>query len=133
MMTIVAGFVFVATALGCLVFAVRERRLISRLQRYGVHGWGTVTRAVVHDTTQHPVIAFTDHAGHHIEFTPQVAGIGLRLTVGQQVPIAYLDGQPQAARVFTARYRVLPSVLTGMGGLIFLVAGIAVILAGNRP
>ncbi|MEV6039398.1 DUF3592 domain-containing protein [Nonomuraea sp. NPDC052116] len=75
------------------------------------------------------VIAFTDKAGYHIEFTPQVAGIGLRLTVGQRVPIAYLDGQSQAARVFTARYRVLPSVLSGMAGLIFLGAGIAVILA----
>lgn len=85
--------------------------------------------AVVDDSAQHPVIAFTDKAGHHIEFTPQVAGIGLWLTVGQKVPIAYLDGQPQAARVFTARYRVLPSVLSGLAGLIFLVAGVAVILA----
>ncbi|MCF6476300.1 hypothetical protein FAF44_49370 [Nonomuraea sp. MG754425] len=79
--------------------------------------------AVVDDSSQRFVIAFTDRAGHHIEFAPQVAGIGLRLNVGQQVPIAYLDGQPQAARVFTARYRVLPSVLSGMAGLIFLGAG----------
>ncbi|MFI9846762.1 DUF3592 domain-containing protein [Nonomuraea sp. NPDC051941] len=129
MMTIVAGLVFVATALGLLVFAVRERRLIFRLQRSGVHGWGTVIGAVMEDSSQHYVIAFTDHAGHHIEFRPQVAGIGLRLNVGQQVPIAYLDGQSQAARVFTARYRVLPSVLSGMAALIFLVAGIAVIMA----
>ncbi|MFI9560935.1 DUF3592 domain-containing protein [Nonomuraea endophytica] len=128
MMTIVAGLVFVAAALALLVFAVRERRLVSRLRRYGVHGQGTVTRTVVHDTTQHPVIAFTDRAGHHIEFTPRVAGIGLQLTVGQQVPIAYPDGQPQAARVLTPRHRVL----TGVGGLIFLVAGIVIILAGSR-
>ncbi|MGW0197119.1 hypothetical protein [Nonomuraea sp. NPDC003201] len=93
-----------------------------------MHGWGTVIGAVVHDSSRYPVIAFTDHAGHHIEFTPQVAGIGLRLTVGQQVPIACLDGQSQAARVFTTRYRVLPSVLSAVAGLIFLVAGIAVIL-----
>ncbi|MFI6294854.1 DUF3592 domain-containing protein [Nonomuraea sp. NPDC050790] len=130
-MTTIAGLVFLAAALGCLVFAVRERRLISRLQRYGVHGQGQVVGAVVRDTVQHPVVAFTDHVGHHIEFTPQVAGIGLRLTVGQQVPIAYLDGQPQAARVFTPRYRVLPVVLSGMAGMIFLAVGIAVILFGN--
>ncbi|WP_433258584.1 hypothetical protein ACQPYK_23995 [Streptosporangium sp. CA-135522] len=129
MTTMLIGFVALATALACLAFAVREKRLISRLQRYGVHGRGRVIGAVVDDSSQHPVIAFTDNAGHHIEFTPQVAGIDLWLTVGQEVLIAYLDGQPQAARVFTTRYRVLPIVLSGIASLIFLVAGIAVIMA----
>ncbi|MGW0200395.1 hypothetical protein [Nonomuraea sp. NPDC003201] len=45
----------------------------------------------------------------------------------QHPVIAYLDGQSQAARVFTTRYRVLPIVLAGIAGLISLGAGIAVI------
>jgi hypothetical protein len=113
----------------CLASAVNEQRTMSRLHRYGVRTQGRVIGAVLDDSSEVPVIAFTDNVGNRIEFRPKIAGIGLQLPIGLEVPIAYPEGRPLAARIFTTRYRVLPIVFPVIVGLIFVVAGVAIIAA----
>ncbi|MFG1665928.1 DUF3592 domain-containing protein [Streptomyces sp. Y7] len=113
----------------CMGAAIRERTVVSRLRRNGTRTEGTVVRVLVDSAegTQTPVIRFTDAGGHLIEFTPSASGIGLGLAAGTTVPVVYPLGNSHEARVFTARHRVLPSLLSAFVGAIFL--GVAVVIA----
>ncbi|MFB7054115.1 DUF3592 domain-containing protein [Streptomyces vinaceus] len=119
---------FVGAAL--LGVGVYEWAVVSRLRRDGVRTQGTVVRVVVDDGAQRPVIEFTAPGGHLIEFSPTTSGVGLGLDVGSTVPVAYPPGRPQTARVFTARYRVLPSVFSVLIGSIFLGAAALIAIRG---
>lgn len=114
----------------CLGVGVYERTVVSRLSRDGLRTEGTVVRVLVDDGAQRPVIQFTDPRGYLIEFSPTTSGVGLGLDVGSIVPVAYPPGKPQAARVFTARHRVLPYVFSGLIGSIFLGAAVLIALRG---
>ncbi|MFD7235126.1 DUF3592 domain-containing protein [Streptomyces syringium] len=109
---------------------VYERTVVSRLRRDGVRTEGIVVRVLVDDGAQRPVIEFTAPGGYLVEFSPTTSGMGLGLDVGSTVPVAYPPGRPQAARVFTARHRVLPSVFSALIGSIFLGAAVLIAMRG---
>src|SRR4030088_866827 len=95
----------------CLVSAVRESVVTSRLRRHGVRVEGTVVERV-HSTGGESdwlsVIEFADRDGLAVRFRAHAGGAALALRIGRRVPVVYPPGTPSAARVFTLRHRVLP-------------------------
>ncbi|NUK05795.1 DUF3592 domain-containing protein [Streptomyces lunaelactis] len=52
------------------------------------------------------------------------------MPVGRTVPVAYPREKPQAARVFTWRYRVAPLFIGAFAGLAFLGAAVTIVVTG---
>ncbi|MET8452916.1 DUF3592 domain-containing protein [Streptomyces sp. NPDC005209] len=51
-----------------------------------------------------PVIAFTEHRGYRVEFSPRARGSGMGLATGREVGVVYLSRDPQTARVLMWRH-----------------------------
>jgi hypothetical protein len=99
----------------------REASLALRLRRYGLTAEGTVVENVrctdANGPSWAPVIAFTDSAGNHVEFTPSVRGTGMGISTGRTVEVIYLPESSPDARVNTWQHLLIPSLVSVFAGL----------------
>ncbi|WP_369392429.1 DUF3592 domain-containing protein [Streptomyces sp. CG1] len=97
----------------------REARLQIRLSRSGLHAAGVVVDQEHEpgDDSSTPVIEFTDRQGRPVRFRPPMMATGLSL--GTQVPVAYLPERPRSARVFTRKYRLYRIVGLFFGAMLW--------------
>ncbi|MFE2333516.1 DUF3592 domain-containing protein [Streptomyces coelicoflavus] len=110
--------------------AVRVRRL----RQHGVRTAGTVVDNVRVDSNNGPswapVIAFVDHHGYRVEFTPSMRGSGMGLATGREVTVVYLPDDPQTARVLMRRHMTGPVYFVLAGALAFLSVGALIAVTG---
>jgi hypothetical protein len=114
-------------------WGIRETATAWCLRRRGLIAEGTVVenvRCTDPDSgpSWAPVIAFTDNVGNRVEFTPQARGTGLGLSTGRKVEVIYLPEASQDARVNTWQHLLVPGLLAGVLGLVFLAFAAAFIL-----
>lgn len=116
-----------------LGWGFREASTVLRLRRRGLLAQGRVVQNVRRtarsgEPSWIPVIAFTDAAGHHVEFTPQATGTGLGLSTGRTVEVIYLPENSQDARVNSRGHLLAPPLAAAFSGLAFLAIAVAIIL-----
>ncbi|MBU6535943.1 DUF3592 domain-containing protein [Streptomyces sp. NPDC057245] len=105
---------------------------VRRLRRHGIRTTGMVVDNVRVQGSQGsgpswaPIVAFADHHGYRVEFTPSMRGAGMGLPTGRQVAVVYLPQNPQAARVFTRRHMTGPVYFVLAMATLFLIASVAI-------
>jgi hypothetical protein len=121
--------VVVCGAVAALLFgaALRDMVVVRRLRRDGVRTRGMVIDNVRGDDGDGPkwvpVIAFADHKGYRVEFSPKMTGTGMGLETGRAVDVVYPAHAPQNARVFTSRHMAGPAWFMLLGGVERVPAG----------
>jgi len=121
---------------GLVVVAAGVRHTLParRPGRGGISIAGTVVRqheewdAEENHWLYSPVIAFVDEHGTRREFTTENRTTWHLHPTGEKVPVVYPPGQPQAARLISARNRALELVPTAMCA-VFALAGL--LIAGS--
>ncbi|KAF2777758.1 DUF3592 domain-containing protein [Streptomyces coelicoflavus] len=107
---------------------------VRRLRQHGVRTTGTVVDNVRVDSNNGPswapVIAFVDHHGYRVEFTPSMRGSGMGLATGREVTVVYLPDDPQTARVLMRRHMTGPVYFVLAGALAFLSVGALIAVTG---
>lgn len=128
--------ILVLLGVAALVYARREAHLQRRLQDKGVRVPGTVIR--FHRNVSHsdagsttnflPIVGFADAEGRQHEF--RIDSAHSQWQKGGHVPVVYLPGSPETARVDTrGRRRRVVAGLTAAGVLCILVP-IALMMLG---
>ncbi|WP_328562521.1 DUF3592 domain-containing protein [Streptomyces coelicoflavus] len=117
-----------------LWLGLHDAARVRRLRRHGVRTTGTVVDNVRVDGHNGPwwapVIAFVDHYGHRVEFTPPLRGSGMGLATGREVTLVYLPDDPQTARVLMWRHMTGPVYFLLAGALAFLSVGALIAVTG---
>ncbi|MZE41780.1 DUF3592 domain-containing protein [Streptomyces sp. SID5477] len=107
---------------------------VRRLRRHGIRTTGTVVDNVRVDghngPSWAPVVAFVDHHGYRVEFTPSMRGSGMGLATGREVTLVYLPDDPQTARVLMRRHMTGPVYFVLAGALAFLSVGALIAVTG---
>lgn len=110
----------------------REAALALRLRRRGETAEGTVVENVrctgAEGPSWAPVIAFTDSAGNHVEFTPAVRGTGMGISTGRTVEVIYLPEASPDARINTWQHLLMPSAVMLVAGLVLVAFGVLFLL-----
>jgi Protein of unknown function (DUF3592) len=114
-------------------WGIREVVTSWRLRQRGLIAEGTVVENVrctdpASGPSWAPVIAFTDNTGNRVEFTPRARGTGLGLSTGRKVEVIYLPEASQDARVNTWQHLLVPGLLAGVLGLVFLAVAFILLL-----
>ena len=129
------GLMFVGgfAALGaCIHHLVRS----AEFRKRGIHRSGVVVR---HEVTSYPegdvvmrapVIEFVDEWGVRREFTSNMSNDRSKPALGESVPVAYLPGRPETARLYTARHTVAVLLATSSAAVVFLGGGLISVLSG---
>lgn len=117
---LILGVVPLAFAL-CLInrqkaFLTRARfargNVIKTVRRAGENGW-----------LYRPVIEFKTEAGRAVTFADCLETSWIRYRLGVMVPVVYEPSQPNEARIHSFASLWLPSLITGILGLLFISAG----------
>lgn len=125
------GYALIIGGVLALLGGVLEVRTRARMRRDGLRLVGTVQRHHAYrsrDTdspgpTYAPVVRYQDERGQIREFESKVRTSVRRPSVGQQVPVIYLPGRPESARLDTAGRNALSLFLTfGIGTVLLAVA-----------
>lgn len=112
-------------------FAVYEIALQRRLWREGIRVQGVVVRHVVRrSTSPHAVVGFVDADGEPHEHQSALSGTR-KLPVGRQVPVIYLPGAPQKARIDISSRRWGEVAIPAVFGTVFTAFGILWMVSGT--
>jgi len=131
----VAPFLLLA-GLGLLAAGVYQSRSLMRLESSGIRTAGLVTGfRTSHDhdgVTYHPVVAYTDGAGHAVEFTDSVGSNPPLYRRGDAVTVLYRPEKSGSAIVDRGPWNWLPALLLYLFGAGLAAVGVSVLRA-PRP
>ena len=115
--------------LGLVALGVYQSRTLMRLQSAGIRSAGLVTGLSTshdnHGVSYHPVVAYTDGAGHAVQFTDSVGSNPPLYRRGDAVTVLYLPEKRGSAIIDRGAWNWLPSLVLYLFGALLTAVGVS--------
>ncbi|HYM27966.1 MAG TPA: DUF3592 domain-containing protein, partial [Steroidobacteraceae bacterium] len=121
---------------GLVALGVYQSRALMRLESSGIRTAGLVTGfSTSHDNngaTYHPIVAYTDGAGHPVQFQDSVGSNPPLYRRGEAVTVLYRPDQSGSAIIDRGLWNWLPSLLLYLFGAVLTAVAVTALRA-PRP